>query len=440
MRLRIDLAYDGGDFHGWAAQPGPADRAGRARGGAGHRAADARAVGGLRRPHRHRCPRPRPGRPRRRRAGGARRGRRAVRRRPLRRPGPPAGRPAARRSPGTPGGHRARRLRRPLLAAVAALRLPGRPTASPTRSPVATCSPGRARSTSTRSTRPRPACSGSTTSRPSASSARARPRSAPCSTSPGSATGDLLTGTVRADAFCHHMVRSLVGLPARGRRGPPPGRLGGRGPRRRGPRPRRDRRTPARADAGGGRLPARRRPRRPRRRDPREAGDARDRPLLLRRPVGAVRARAVHLRGLGTAARPGERLGGLQPRPARRRHRGAVPRDRAAGTGARARPRHRVRRDRARDRGCLAPRRRTARRDVGGHRRRGQPARRAPGQRERRGPRALGPLRRARARRGARATWTSTRSGPTRRSGSASRRCTTCCSAGSPGCDPGAAR
>ena len=22
MRLRIDLAYDGGDFHGWAAQPG----------------------------------------------------------------------------------------------------------------------------------------------------------------------------------------------------------------------------------------------------------------------------------------------------------------------------------------------------------------------------------------------------------------------------------
>ena len=22
MRLRIDIAYDGGDFHGWAAQPG----------------------------------------------------------------------------------------------------------------------------------------------------------------------------------------------------------------------------------------------------------------------------------------------------------------------------------------------------------------------------------------------------------------------------------
>ncbi|MDR1294185.1 MAG: tRNA pseudouridine synthase A, partial [Bifidobacteriaceae bacterium] len=22
LRLRLDLAYDGGDFHGWAAQPG----------------------------------------------------------------------------------------------------------------------------------------------------------------------------------------------------------------------------------------------------------------------------------------------------------------------------------------------------------------------------------------------------------------------------------
>ena len=32
--------------------------------------------------------------------------------------------------------------------------------------------------------------------------------------------------SVRADAFCHSMVRAAGGLPARRRRGPPPGRLG----------------------------------------------------------------------------------------------------------------------------------------------------------------------------------------------------------------------
>ncbi|WP_278258836.1 hypothetical protein [Nocardioides convexus] len=71
MRLRIDLAYDGGDFRGWAAQPSlrtvqgePDDRADdgppAARGGAGD----------LRRAHRRRRARARPGGPPRPRPGG----------------------------------------------------------------------------------------------------------------------------------------------------------------------------------------------------------------------------------------------------------------------------------------------------------------------------------------------------------------------------------
>ena len=39
------------------------------------------------------------------------------------------------------------------------------------------------------------------------------------------ATG-LAVATVRADAFCHHMVRALVGCDGRGRGGPPAARLG----------------------------------------------------------------------------------------------------------------------------------------------------------------------------------------------------------------------
>ena len=103
-------------------------------------------------------------------------------------------------------------------------------------------------------------------------------RSARCSTCAGRATPTgVAVATVRADAFCHHMVRSLVGVPARRRGGPSAGRLGRRGagaPACATPAvtvvPR------ARADAGGGRLPApttelgRRGPRR-RRRDVREA-------------------------------------------------------------------------------------------------------------------------------------------------------------------------
>ena len=101
-------------------------------------------------------------------------------------------------------------------------------------------------------------CSGSTTSRRTARSARARRRSARCSElqlGAGRRTG-CSTATVRADAFCHNMVRvagrarccsSATGT---GRRTWPAKVLAGRGAGLGGPR-----RTAARADAGGGRLP-----------------------------------------------------------------------------------------------------------------------------------------------------------------------------------------
>ena len=74
-----------------------------------------------------------------------------------------------------------------------------------------------------------------------------------------------LEATVVADAFCHSMVRSLVGavVPVgEGRLG----RVAGAGARRGGPRPRGRGDAAARALARGGRLPRRRRPGRPRRR------------------------------------------------------------------------------------------------------------------------------------------------------------------------------
>ena len=67
----------------------------------------------------------------------------------------------------------------------------------------------------------------------------------------------LVVGAVRADAFCHSMVRSLVGCLIDDRRGPPPGVLGRRDPARGGTRPRSRRHPRARTDARGGRLPAR---------------------------------------------------------------------------------------------------------------------------------------------------------------------------------------
>ena len=60
------------------------------------------------------------------------------------------------------------------------------------------------------------ACSGCATSARSAAAVRAGRRSVPCSTcGPNASTAGPLAGviecTVRADAFCHSMVRSLVG-------------------------------------------------------------------------------------------------------------------------------------------------------------------------------------------------------------------------------------
>ena len=64
----------------------------------------------------------------------------------------------------------------------------------------------------------------------------------------------LLVGTVRADAFCHNMVRALVGCLWRSARvvGTPPGR---RASWPAAARPGGDRRTAARAHPRGGRLP-----------------------------------------------------------------------------------------------------------------------------------------------------------------------------------------
>ena len=50
----------------------------------------------------------------------------------------------------------------------------------------------------------------------------------------------LAVATVRADAFCHSMVRSDRRLPVRGRGGTPAAPVGGPGPQRGPPRPRDD--------------------------------------------------------------------------------------------------------------------------------------------------------------------------------------------------------
>ena len=127
MRIRIDLSYDGTDFQGWATQPGAAHRPGHPRGGARHRAAGAR-------PSRVVCagaPTP----------ASTPAGRWSTcdldgRRRARRTAAAPAQRhPAARRA-GARGRGRRRGFRRPVLGALAALRLPGRrrPRARSTRS------------------------------------------------------------------------------------------------------------------------------------------------------------------------------------------------------------------------------------------------------------------------------------------------------------------
>ena len=224
MRLRIDLAYDGTDFHGWAAQPGLRTVAGRADRGAGDGAAGAvgrrRSVPGAPTPACTRAARSCTSTS----SDAAPSSRSCA--------GTPAERHPACRRAGTPGrSRRADGFDARFSRALAPLRLPDRRPARrggpadprPRAGLAAAARPGRDERGVAR------CCSARTTSRRSASSARAPPRSAPCSSCAGRATPTgWSVATVRADAFCHSMVRSLVGcLLAIGEGRRPPAWAGG---------------------------------------------------------------------------------------------------------------------------------------------------------------------------------------------------------------------
>ena len=274
VRLRMDLAYDGTDFHGWAKQTGLRTVQGELEGALTTILRVPRGRGDLRRPHRHRRPRPRSGHPRRRRAAEP----------DVARPASPAGRSPARRRPRTSRGRRRPRVRRPLLGGLAPVRLPdrrrpgGRRPADP--QPRARLAAAARRRRDQRRVLgpagpPRlrvvlQEARGATTIRTLLDLSWVRDENG------------LVTGTVRADAFCHHMVRSLVGcLVAVGEGQRPVGWAGdilaadearlGRA-RGGGPRP----------DAGGGRLPAGRRARRPGRGGPSPAHASRTRVKMAR--------------------------------------------------------------------------------------------------------------------------------------------------------------
>ena len=217
MRLRLDLAYDGTGFAGWAHPAGPADRPGGAGGRPGHRPADRRAAardGG--RSHGLGRARARP--------GGARRH--------------PRG-PASRRRSGRSsrpvdevlltrlGGvlpsdlvvhtlTRARRgLRRPVLRAAPPLHVPDlrRRRRGATRSRARTsCGTAAALDVDAMARRGTAPGRAATTSRRTASRGRARRRSARSRRSRGPGPSTVPTPawwsrTVQADAFCHSMVR-----------------------------------------------------------------------------------------------------------------------------------------------------------------------------------------------------------------------------------------
>ena len=230
----------------------------------------------------------------------------------------------------------------------------------------------------------------------------------------------LAVATVRADAFCHSMVRSLVGCLLAVGRGPAAAGVGRGGPGGRRPRPAVTV-VPAHgltleevgypADAELAAQAARTR----RRRD-----ELRSEHYFTADPSVPFRARAVHLRGVGPAAStwsvgPGSTAA-------------------AGSTTATAvlfRETEPPAPGRILDLGCgygvigLAIAAPSPGR--GGHRRRRQRARAPAGPTRTPPPGPRGPLHRAACRTRCPTTRRTTRSGPTRRSGSASRRCTPCC-------------
>ena len=214
VRVRLDLGYDGTGFAGWAVQPGRRTVQGVLEDALGTLLRCEVGADG-RRPDRRRRPRHRAGVPRgraARRLGGAARARGGAV--AVRRPAGAAGGRAAARRPGARRLAGAGGLRRAVLGALAALRVPA--LRRPGRGAAAAAArrrrapPAAGRRGDVRGVRAR--WWGCTTSRPSAGAGRARRRCGRCWSTRGTATTQgFLVGHVVADAFCHSMVRALVG-------------------------------------------------------------------------------------------------------------------------------------------------------------------------------------------------------------------------------------
>ena len=253
--------------------------------------------------------------------------------------------------------------------------------------------------------------------------------------------GAMLSGTVVADAFCHSMVRALVGCAGRSRRGSPGRR---RGRPRRWPR--------ATREASSAVVPAhgltleevgypddRTRLARARASRPRAAADpvgrsTHERPLLQRRSVlDTQRRQRVSLDVWGHQLELDSASGVFAAGTARQGYRGSAARGAARRRHWRSPgPRMRLRRDRLRAGSAGAPGS-----SLGRRRQRASPA---PLPRQRINGSASPTGSPLVCRRTCRQMWSSPRSGPIRRSGSASRPCTSCCAPGCRGSPPTAGR